>query len=141
MLPHEDSLEASFFSEMDLISMGFDANDALAALSCAGYDASEALKLFIGAQDALMAQDPARVPVRVMFGCVATACQRLSAAPAKVHVTCRTTWRWSVCIMERVTRGHVCSAAAAAAARFLCCSFQCSRVLCVHKCNCLCSKR
>ena len=47
------------------------------------------------------------VPVRVMCGCVATACRRLATAPAGVHVTNRTTGRWAGWIMERVTRGHV----------------------------------
>ena len=47
------------------------------------------------------------VPVRVMCGCVATACRRLATAPAGVHVMYRTTGRWSGLIMERVTRGRV----------------------------------
>ena len=47
------------------------------------------------------------VPVRVMCGCVATACRRLATAPAGVHVIYRTTGRWNGWIMERVTRGHV----------------------------------
>jgi hypothetical protein len=47
------------------------------------------------------------VPVRVMCGCVATACLRLATAPAGVHVICRTTGRWAGWIMERVTRGRV----------------------------------
>jgi hypothetical protein len=47
------------------------------------------------------------VPVRVMCGCVATACRRLATAPAGVYVICRTTWRWTGWIMERVTRGRV----------------------------------
>ncbi len=47
------------------------------------------------------------VPVRVMYGCVATACRRLATAPAGVHVMYRTTGRWAAWIMERVTRGHV----------------------------------
>ena len=47
------------------------------------------------------------VPVRVMCGCVATACRRLATAPAGVHVMYRTTGRWAGWIMERVTRGRV----------------------------------
>jgi hypothetical protein len=47
------------------------------------------------------------VPVRVMCGCVATACRRLAIAPAGVHVMYRTTGRWAGWIMERVTRGRV----------------------------------
>jgi hypothetical protein len=47
------------------------------------------------------------VPVRIMCGCVATACRRLVTAPAGVHVIYRTTGRWSAWIMERVTRGRV----------------------------------
>jgi hypothetical protein len=46
------------------------------------------------------------VPVRVMCGCVATACRRLATAPAGVHVIC-STWDWSRSIMERVTWGRV----------------------------------
>jgi hypothetical protein len=47
------------------------------------------------------------VPVRVMCGCVATACRRLVTAPAGVYVMYRTTGRWAAWIMERVTRGHM----------------------------------
>jgi hypothetical protein len=47
------------------------------------------------------------VPVRVMCGCVATACRRLANAPAGVHAMYRTTGRWAAWIMERVTRGRV----------------------------------
>ena len=47
------------------------------------------------------------VPVRVMCGCVATACRRLTTAPAGMYVFCRTTWRWAGWIMERVMRGRV----------------------------------
>ena len=47
------------------------------------------------------------VPVRVMCGCVATACRRLATAPAGVYVMYRTTGRWAAWIMERVTRGRV----------------------------------
>jgi hypothetical protein len=47
------------------------------------------------------------VPVRVMCGCVSTACRRLATAPAGMYVICRTTGRWAAWIMERVTRGRV----------------------------------
>ena len=47
------------------------------------------------------------VPVRVMCGCVATAGRRLATAPAGMYVMYRTTGRWAVWIMERVTRGRV----------------------------------
>ena len=47
------------------------------------------------------------VPVRVMCGCVATACRRLATAPAGIYVISRTTGRWAAWIMERVTRGRV----------------------------------
>jgi hypothetical protein len=47
------------------------------------------------------------VPVRVMCGCVATACRRLATAPAGVHVMYRTMGRWAAWILERVTRGRV----------------------------------
>jgi hypothetical protein len=55
----------------------------------------------------MFAEYSALVPVRVMFGCVATACRRLATAPAGVHVIYRTTGRWIECILERVTRGRV----------------------------------
>ncbi len=47
------------------------------------------------------------VPVRVMCGCVATACHQLATAPAGVYVFYRTTECWAAWIMERVTRGRV----------------------------------
>jgi hypothetical protein len=47
------------------------------------------------------------VPVRVMCGCVATACRRLTTAPAGVHVASRTIWRWAGWMMQRVTRDRV----------------------------------
>jgi hypothetical protein len=47
------------------------------------------------------------VPVRLMCGCVATACRRLATAPAGVYVIHRTTGRWVARIMDRVTRGQV----------------------------------
>ena len=50
---------------------------------------------------------PARVPARVMFGCVATACRRLASAPDDVLFSDRTMWRLAEWVMERVLRGHV----------------------------------
>jgi hypothetical protein len=47
------------------------------------------------------------VPMRVMCGCVATACRRLATAPAVVYVVYRTTGRWIRLIFERVMRGRV----------------------------------
>ena len=48
------------------------------------------------------------VPVRVMFGFVATSCRRLATAPAGMYVMYRTTGRClAAWIMERVTRGRV----------------------------------
>ena len=52
-----------------------------------------------------LAQFSPCVPVRLMCGCVATACRRLATAPAGMHVW--TTGRWAARIMERVTRGRV----------------------------------
>jgi hypothetical protein len=46
------------------------------------------------------------VPVRVMCGCVATACRRLATAPAGVRMA-RMSWSWAEMVMERVTRGRV----------------------------------
>ena len=40
------------------------------------------------------------VPVRVMCGCVATACRRLATAPAGVYVMYRTKGRWAAWIMS-----------------------------------------
>jgi hypothetical protein len=47
------------------------------------------------------------VPVRFMLGCMASACQRLVAAPADLHGSHKTTWRFAECVMERVTWGRV----------------------------------
>ncbi len=46
------------------------------------------------------------VPVRLMFHCVATACQRLATSPADIHMAYRA-WGWAEAVMERVTRGRV----------------------------------
>jgi hypothetical protein len=56
----------------------------------------------------IFAQYPAChcVPVRLMFPCVAFACQRLATAPADMHIE-HSTWGWAEVVMERVTRGHV----------------------------------
>ena len=45
---------------------------------------------------------PARVPVRAMFGCVATACRRLASAPGDGTRWCLAGW-----VMERVSWGCV----------------------------------
>ena len=47
------------------------------------------------------------VPLRVMFGFVATLCRRLVTAPAGMNVISRTKGRWAAWIFERVTRGRV----------------------------------
>jgi hypothetical protein len=44
--------------------------------------------------------------VRLMLRCVAFACQRLSTAPADMHMAFMS-WSWAEVVMERVTRGHV----------------------------------
>ncbi len=66
------------------------------------------------------------VPVRVMCGCVATACRRLATAPAGVHVMYRTTGRWAAWIMERVTRGCV-RRVQVLLQRRSCCAVRCAR--------------
>jgi hypothetical protein len=55
----------------------------------------------------MLDQVSVRLPVRVMFCCLATACQRLAAAPADMHVAYKTMWGWAGFVMERVARGHV----------------------------------
>ena len=57
--------------------------------------------------DCMLTEFSPCVPVRVMCGCVATACRRLATAPAGMYVIYRTTGRWAAWIMERVTRGRV----------------------------------
>jgi hypothetical protein len=52
----------------------------------------------------MLTEFPPSVPVRLMFGCVATACRRLATAPASMKVFYRTMWRWAGWIMERATR-------------------------------------
>jgi hypothetical protein len=66
------------------------------------------------------------VPVRVMCGCVATACRRLATAPAGMRMINRTTGRWAAWLMERVTRARVRKVQVR-----LRLSCQCLRVLCV----------
>jgi hypothetical protein len=44
--------------------------------------------------------------VRLIFPCVATACQRLVTAPADRHMA-HMSWSWAGMVMERVTRGRV----------------------------------
>ncbi len=65
------------------------------------------------------------VPVRVMCGCVATACRRLTTAPAGMYVIYRTTWRWAAWIIERVTRGRV-RRVQVRLQRRVCCSVRCA---------------
>ncbi len=57
--------------------------------------------------DRMLTQFSPFVPVRVMCGCVATACRRLATAPSCVYVISRTTGRWALWIIERVTRGRM----------------------------------
>jgi hypothetical protein len=68
-----------------------------------------------------------RVPARVMFGCVATACRRLAAAPAGVFVISRTTGRWAAWILERVTAGLVMKVQVRLQRR-ACCAVRCVTV-------------
>jgi hypothetical protein len=65
------------------------------------------------------------VPVRVMRGCVATACRRLATAPAGVYVMYRTTGRWAAWIMERVTWGRV-NKVQVLLQRHACCAVRCA---------------
>jgi hypothetical protein len=75
------------------------------------------------------------VPARVMFGCVAAACRRLTTAPAGVYVVYRTTGRWAAWIVERVTQGRVrrvqvrLQRRACCAVRCACCATACVRCL------------
>ena len=57
----------------------------------------------------IFAEDGPCVPVRLMFRCVATACQRLATAPADYMHIAYMTWSssWAEVVMERVTRGRV----------------------------------
>ncbi len=74
------------------------------------------------------------IPVRLMCGCVATACRRLATAPAGVYVVYRTTERWAAWIMDRVTRGRVRRVQVQLHRRACCAvplAFQCMRALCV----------
>ena len=65
------------------------------------------------------------VPVRVMFGCVSTACRRLVTAPAGMRVLYRTTDFWEGLIMDRVTRGRV-SRVQVWLQRRACCAVRCA---------------
>ena len=47
------------------------------------------------------------VPLRIMFGVVATLGPLLTTAPRNMRNTRRTAWRWAEYVMDRVTRGHV----------------------------------
>ena len=75
------------------------------------------------------------VPVRVMFGCVATACRRLVPAPAGVYVFYRATDFWERSMMERVMRGRVRKVQVRLQRR-ACCAVRCSCVF-----DAFCSKR
>ena len=44
--------------------------------------------------------------VRLILRCVAFACQRLTTAPADMHMA-HMSWSWAEMVMERVTRGRV----------------------------------
>ena len=65
------------------------------------------------------------VPVRVMCGCVATACRRMTTAPAGMYVISKTTGRWARWIMERVTVGRV-KKVQVRQQRRKCCTVRCS---------------
>jgi hypothetical protein len=65
------------------------------------------------------------LPVRFMFGCVATACQRLATAPGSMRVTVRTTWCWAEWVRDRVMRGHV-SKVQVRLQRRACCGLRCA---------------
>jgi hypothetical protein len=54
--------------------------------------------------DYMLTELPPCVPVRVMCGCVATACRRLATAPSGVRMA-HMSWSWAEMVMERVTRG------------------------------------
>ena len=72
------------------------------------------------------------VLVRLMCGCVATACRRIVSGPADMYVNPKTTWRWAGWIMERVTRGRVSRVQVRIGAHaVLFSSYQISRALCV----------
>lgn len=66
--------------------------------------------------------------VRIMFGFVMTACQRLATACGNAFVPCRTTRRFCECVMDHVTRGH----ASRVQVRLL------RRACCVIPCACVC---
>ncbi len=87
-----------------------------------------------------LAQFSPCVPVRLMCGCVATACRRLATVPAAVYVVYRTTGRWAAWIMERVTRGRV-KKVQVRLQRRACCAVRCACratacVLCVFDACC-----
>ena len=55
----------------------------------------------------MSAEYSACAPSRVMFGCVATACTRLTTAPRNMRVADGTTRCCAGWVMDRVARGHV----------------------------------
>ncbi len=72
--------------------------------------------------------------VRLMFRCVAFACQRLATAPADSHMSFMS-WSWAEVVMERVMRGRV-KKVQVRLQRRACCAVRCScraraRVRCV----------
>ena len=91
----------------------------------------------------ILAQFSPCVPVRVMCGCVATACRRMTTAPAGMYVISKTTGRWARWIMERVTVGRV-KKVQVRLQRRACCAMRCAYrasacVRCV--CDTCCRKR
>ncbi len=55
----------------------------------------------------IFAEFPPILLVRLMFGCVSTACWRLVTAPAKMRTSERMMRRCALCVMDRVTQGRV----------------------------------
>jgi hypothetical protein len=79
------------------------------------------------------------VPMRLMFRCVATACQRLAAAPADMHMAFMS-WGCAEMVMQRVTRGRV-KKVQVRLHRRACCVVRCAcrasvRVCCVFDACC-----
>jgi hypothetical protein len=63
--------------------------------------------------------------VRLMFRCVAFACQQLATAPADMHMTYRA-WGWAVLVMERVTQGRMSNLVQVRLQRRACCAVRCA---------------
>ena len=64
--------------------------------------------------------------VRLIFPCVAFACQRLATAPAGMCVIYMTTRRWAGWIMQRVTRGRIRKVQVMLQRRRVCCAVRCT---------------